>query len=481
MGLFKKELYLLDAFEKVPINFEKEKSNPESKITKLCENEEYVFYGYYPQQTLHYTYIVGQLKSKPKKAIYFAKSYDFVEVYHDHLFLCNKGGETNTDGANIKVIDLKNNSIDSLRFRGKYNKMVFVGGYGRSRVLDEYKNMKVINDELIISAHRAIDENEDKSDDPDNKDMDYKIVFKYDNNKFTYHFEIEKVNKVREVKIKKEELASYAGLSKKLNFYRDETNHIKPNYYKALGSNFDINNKKQVKEFIEYILFNEKIRKKYGMFTIYDYSIFDFYDLNTVGTLNGDFPGYYLMSSLKSNTKSIINSDWRTVDYGYICVDTPSNHVFEAQLLFSHNWRDMNINDTKIECYISALAYEMNVIDGVEKTYIRSRDDELVYEDYSLGQIRQSLPISGYYNARVVSYLTGRIKNVEEISFKLYFDKRSIKLYKLLLETEIGDIELYVHKKRVFNNKVNPNEIKTGNIIEATVCIMLKPVLDRNK
>lgn len=70
--------------------------------------------------------------------------------------------------------------------------MIVINGYGRFYVTDKYLNMNVLNNELIIAVHRTKSLDKKFEDDEENCDMDYQIVFKYENGCFIPYFRIDK-------------------------------------------------------------------------------------------------------------------------------------------------------------------------------------------------------------------------------------------------------------------------------------------------
>ena len=78
MWLFKKDMYQYNLFERVKIDFMKEQQNSKVKVEKVCDNDKYIFYKYTPDDVLHYTYIVGQLKKNPKKIYYFGQNFEYI-------------------------------------------------------------------------------------------------------------------------------------------------------------------------------------------------------------------------------------------------------------------------------------------------------------------------------------------------------------------------------------------------------------------
>ncbi len=190
MGLFKKKMYQYDLFEKVKVDFSKEQKNPNVLIEKICDNDKYIFYHYRPDETLHYTYILGQLKKNPRKIYNLGKSFDYVCEFKDNLFLCNSKGEFNRPQTFIHRIDINNKTEESYNLRGDYSKMIFFNGYGRAISTDQYLDMKVENGEVVIYGHREKGDNQNQ-DDVFNNDMDFKIVFKFENNKFVPYFKID--------------------------------------------------------------------------------------------------------------------------------------------------------------------------------------------------------------------------------------------------------------------------------------------------
>lgn len=188
---FKKEMYKYNEFDRVKINLSK-LPNSKDKLNKICENGEYYFYEYTPDDILHYSYVLAQSKQNLKKVFMLGKAFDFICEFKNSLFLCNKGGEINRDGTFIHRLDLNNNTKENYNLRWKYSEMIVINGYGRFHVTDKYLNMNVINNELIIDVHRTKSLDKKFEDDEENCNMDYQIVFKYENGCFIPYFRIDK-------------------------------------------------------------------------------------------------------------------------------------------------------------------------------------------------------------------------------------------------------------------------------------------------
>lgn len=183
---FKKYMSEYKMFENVKIDLGN-LPNTNDELNKVCENGDYVFYNYKDEKSFR-TYLLGQLKSNPKKVFMVGNSYDHVCIYKNNLFLCNEVGELNTKGTLIHRIDLDKKDEETYDFRWKFGKMVNVLGYGRFYTTDHYMGIKVENNELIISGHREKSNDERYMDDAENCDMNFQIVFKYENNKFVPYF-----------------------------------------------------------------------------------------------------------------------------------------------------------------------------------------------------------------------------------------------------------------------------------------------------
>ena len=81
MGLFKKGLkkdkyYYFKLFENIKVNLNKEQQNVKVQIKMICDNDEYFFYKYTPDNIYHHTYIIGQLKRNPKKVYYLGEDFN---------------------------------------------------------------------------------------------------------------------------------------------------------------------------------------------------------------------------------------------------------------------------------------------------------------------------------------------------------------------------------------------------------------------
>ena len=154
------------------------------------QSDDYIFFKYKPNEEKYSTYILGQLKKHPKKVFMFGKNYDFVCVYKNNLFLCNTGGELNRSSTFVHRLDLINKTEENYNFRWKYSELIFIMGYGRFYTTDKYLKMKVEGDELVIYVHRKKSDDKKFMNDKENCDMDYKVVFKYENNTFVPFFRI---------------------------------------------------------------------------------------------------------------------------------------------------------------------------------------------------------------------------------------------------------------------------------------------------
>ena len=187
MWLFKKDMYQYNLFERVKIDFIKEQQNSKVKVEKVCDNDKYIFYKYTPDDVLHYTYIVGQLKKNPKKIYYFGENFEYVCEFKGSLFLCNNSGEINRPQTFIHRLDLNNKTEECYNLRGDYSRMIFINGYGRAYSTDHYIDMKIENEELAIYGQREKGDNKNQ-DDVYNCDMNFKIVFRIENNNFVPYF-----------------------------------------------------------------------------------------------------------------------------------------------------------------------------------------------------------------------------------------------------------------------------------------------------
>lgn len=187
--IFKKSMDEYNLFERIKINFNK-LAKDVTKLKKICESDDYIFFKYKPNEEKYSTYILGQLKKHPKKVFMFGKNYDFVCVYKKNLFLCNTGGELNRSSTFVHRLDLINKTEENYNFRWKYSELIFIMGYGRFYTTDKYLKMKVEGDELVIYVHRKKSDDKKFMNDKENCDMDYKVVFKYENNTFVPFFRI---------------------------------------------------------------------------------------------------------------------------------------------------------------------------------------------------------------------------------------------------------------------------------------------------
>ena len=188
----KNRLYAAKTFNKLNINLKYEEKNPKVEIKMVGESEKYNIYKYKPDETLGYTYIIGQLKKNPKKFVYFSKNFDHVCVFNENLFLCNHSGELNTFNSFVHRINLKNKEEENYNLRDDRGKWIFINGYGRKYTQDNYETMNINNNELVINCHRTKNiEDKDAINDRFNKDMDFKIIIRYLENKFVPFYQIE--------------------------------------------------------------------------------------------------------------------------------------------------------------------------------------------------------------------------------------------------------------------------------------------------
>lgn len=184
MSYNKKNIWKADVFDRIKININEEMKNSKAKLEKITESEEFIIYTYKGEDSLSYTYILGQSKKSPNKVFYLGKNMDHICIYKENLFMCNHGGELNTYSTFIYRINLKTKVERSYNLRDDHGKCIFIMGYGRVHTLDDYKKMEVINDELVIDCHRTKGDDTHAVKGQFNKDMDFKIIFRYINNDF---------------------------------------------------------------------------------------------------------------------------------------------------------------------------------------------------------------------------------------------------------------------------------------------------------
>lgn len=184
MSYSKEKIYQADIFDRVKIDLDIESKDSNIELEKIDESEEYVIYRYKPNDTLGYTYILGQSKKAPNKVYFISRNYDHIKVFKENLFMCNHGGELNTQSSFIHKINLKTKIDRSYNLRDDHGQCIFIMGYGRVYTLDDYKQMEIINDELVIDCHRKKGNDTHAIKGEYNKDMDFKIIFRYKNNDF---------------------------------------------------------------------------------------------------------------------------------------------------------------------------------------------------------------------------------------------------------------------------------------------------------
>ena len=180
----KKEIYKYNIMEKIKINLEKLKNNSNVEIIHACESQKYNFYIYKPEGSYSSKYILAQSKEKPNLILFLGKAYQFIEVFKNHLFLCNSGGEFNRPETFIKTIDLETGKEINYNLRGDYSKFIAINGYGRFHTTDKYIGMKVLDNQLVISGEREKDTSEENQNAPYNDDIKFEIIFEYKNGSF---------------------------------------------------------------------------------------------------------------------------------------------------------------------------------------------------------------------------------------------------------------------------------------------------------
>lgn len=190
--LFKKnkKMYQYKPFEQINSNLSK-LSNEEYEVTEVCDNEKYTFYECQEKSVLPSTYVVYQIKNNPKKIYMIGNGSDYATVYKNNLFLCDEGGEVNRERTLIRRYDLEKKQTENYNLRWKLGKWISINGYGRFHTTDNYLKMQVENDELVIYVHREKSNAPEIINDEENCDMDYEVIFKYENDEFVPYFRID--------------------------------------------------------------------------------------------------------------------------------------------------------------------------------------------------------------------------------------------------------------------------------------------------
>lgn len=202
MSLFNKKLYEYKIRDKVKIDIEKLIRDEDKCIEKICENEEYIFYKYTHTTRYSSTYILGQKRKQPKKALFFGEEYQYICLFNNHLFLADSSVELDWTRDFIKCINIKTGDITKYKWRSKLGNLIFVGGYGRVYNQDTIKAMYVQGENLILDIHRikAIQSKIVEDDklfqeellaDANNKEMDYQIIVECINDTFIPHYSYE--------------------------------------------------------------------------------------------------------------------------------------------------------------------------------------------------------------------------------------------------------------------------------------------------
>lgn len=192
MFLFKKKpIYMYNILDKIRIDLNSLKNNKDVSLVEICQSNDYIFYNYKPSGSYSSKYILGQMKENKKQIIFFGDGYDLATIYHNHLFLCNNGGETNKQTTFIKSINLENGKENNYNLRGDYSKFVVINGFGRYYTTDRYIDMNIEQDTLVIHVEREKGSSNGKVSDKFNKDMKFEIIFKYNENSFVPFFKID--------------------------------------------------------------------------------------------------------------------------------------------------------------------------------------------------------------------------------------------------------------------------------------------------
>ena len=190
MGLFQKDMYKYELFERVKVNFDKEQQKPNVEIEKIFENDDYNFYEYKAANE-YSRYLVCQLKENPKLIYFLGDPASLICEFKDNLFLCGGCHEMGSEENLVHRIDLNNKTENFYNFRD-YGRMIWCNGYGRWFSTDNYTDMKVEDDELVIYGHREKGDDNDGdnlTNDVFNCEMDFKIVFRFEDNQFVPYFE----------------------------------------------------------------------------------------------------------------------------------------------------------------------------------------------------------------------------------------------------------------------------------------------------
>ena len=167
------------------------------KLKKICESNKFIIYRYKENESSE-EYIIGNKKSSPSKYFKCGDSFDLVCLFNDCLFLCNETGEIGSESGLTRTyiyrLDLTKKIEEIYHLRSNFGKMVFKNGYGRFYTTENYLDMNVINNVLVISGHREKSNEDDFKFNPDNKETDFEIVFECnDNNYIPYYKEGDKV------------------------------------------------------------------------------------------------------------------------------------------------------------------------------------------------------------------------------------------------------------------------------------------------
>lgn len=116
---------------------------------------------------------------------------DYTAIFNNNLFLCNEGGEINRKRTFVKRYDIKNKQTENYNLRWKLGKWIDINGFGRYHTTDNYLKMQVEGNELVIYAHRKKSNDSKIINEKDNCDMDYEVIFKYENAEFIPYFRID--------------------------------------------------------------------------------------------------------------------------------------------------------------------------------------------------------------------------------------------------------------------------------------------------
>lgn len=186
MLFFKKSIYDYKILERVRINLDKVRNNPNSKLIKQFEDSEYEIYNY---QEDEYSNLFALLikRNNPKEVLFLGYAYDLYCIYNNSVFMCNERCEIIHDYEKIKSINLINGDESYYDLRKDYTEAEIINGYGRIYTADKYLEMIIEDDQLVIIAERKKSDLEKNKDDIFNRNMKYLVVFEYKDNEFVYH------------------------------------------------------------------------------------------------------------------------------------------------------------------------------------------------------------------------------------------------------------------------------------------------------